>query len=130
MPTQDKHSSHIQSAEQINSLAYKLVKKQQLPNTSTHQLTSLQTHQLISLSTHQLKNSKLKFLLFIFLVQLIKKIKIDNIIIIFFINIFLIFITYLHYFYNFYFKVLLSSLNPVCFNFKIKKPSPLPTLKS
>jgi len=38
MPTQDKHSSHIQSAGQINSLAYKLVKTQQLPNTSTHQL--------------------------------------------------------------------------------------------
>ena len=44
MPTQDKHSSHIRNARQINSLAYKLVKTQQLPNTSTHQLINSSTH--------------------------------------------------------------------------------------
>ena len=65
MPTQDKHSSHIQSAGQINSLAYKLVKTQQLPNTpthqfinsTTHQLTNSQIHQLINSPTHKFKNS-------------------------------------------------------------------------
>ena len=40
MPTQDKHSSRMRSVGQINSLAYKLTKSQQLPNTSTHQLTT------------------------------------------------------------------------------------------
>ena len=57
MPTQDKHSSHIQSAGQINSLAYKLVKTQQLPNSPTHKLTNSSTHQLTNSSTHQLINS-------------------------------------------------------------------------
>ena len=57
MPTQDKQPSHIRSAGQINSLAYKLVKTQQLPNTSTHQLINSSTHQLINSSTHQLINS-------------------------------------------------------------------------
>ena len=65
MPIQDKLSSHIRSAEQTNSLAYKLVKTQQLPNTSTHQFTNSPTHQLtnspphhlINSSTHQLINS-------------------------------------------------------------------------
>ena len=57
MPTQDKHSSHIQSAEQINSLAYKLVKTQQLPNTPTHQFINSTTHQLTNSSTNQHINS-------------------------------------------------------------------------
>ena len=60
MPTQDKHSSHIRSAGQINSLAYKLVKTQQLPNTPTHKLTNSLTHQLTNSKTQ-----KLKFLSFI-----------------------------------------------------------------
>ena len=34
------------SAAQVNSLAYKLTKAQQLPKTSIHKLTNLQTHQL------------------------------------------------------------------------------------
>ena len=54
MPTQDKNSSRIRSVGQMNSLAYKLTKTQQLPNTSTHQLTNSkltnsQTHKLINL---------------------------------------------------------------------------------
>ena len=48
MPTQDKHSSHIRSAGQINSLAYELVKTQQLPNSPTHQFINSTTHQLIN----------------------------------------------------------------------------------
>jgi len=46
MPIQDKHSSHVQSAWQINSLAYKLTKTQQLPGTSTHRLTNSRIHKL------------------------------------------------------------------------------------
>ncbi len=41
--TQNKHSSHIRSAVQINSLAYKLMKTRQLPNAATHQLTNSRT---------------------------------------------------------------------------------------
>ena len=71
MPTQDKHSSHIRRAEQVNSLAYKLTKTQQLPNTSAHQLTNSRIHQLINSKFHRLTNSlthqlrKLKLLFFI-----------------------------------------------------------------
>jgi len=43
MPTQDKLSSHIRSAGQINSLAYKRTKIQQLRK---HQLINLRTHQI------------------------------------------------------------------------------------
>jgi len=46
MPIQDKHSFHVQSAWQINSLAYKLTKTQQLPSTSTHRLTNSRIHKL------------------------------------------------------------------------------------
>ena len=70
MPTQDKHSAHIRRAEQVNSLAYKLTKTQQLPNTSTHQFTNSSTYKLanshpqkppqltnlINSQTHLLKN--------------------------------------------------------------------------
>ena len=58
MPTQDKHSSHIRSAEQISSQTYKRTNKQQLPSTSTSQLTNISTGQLKNISTHQLKNLK------------------------------------------------------------------------
>ena len=71
MPTQNKNNSHIRSAGQNNSLAYKRAKAQQLPKTSTHQLTNTSTHklaktqqppnaathQLTNTSTHQLTNS-------------------------------------------------------------------------
>jgi len=65
MPTQDKHSVHIRSAGQVNSLAYKLMKTQQLPNTSTHQFTNRPTYKLanskpynpINSKTHTLKTS-------------------------------------------------------------------------
>jgi len=42
MPTQEKHSSRIRSIRQINSLAYKLTKAQQLTNAS---LVNSQAHQ-------------------------------------------------------------------------------------
>jgi len=48
MSTQNKHSSHIRSAEQIKSLAYKLLRTQQLPKTSAHQFTISKTHKLIN----------------------------------------------------------------------------------
>ena len=70
MPTQDKHSAHIRSAGQINSLAYKLTKTQQRPSTSTHQLTkpkNSSTHQLTKLKnslTHQLTKVKLLLLFY------------------------------------------------------------------
>ena len=63
MPTQNKYASHIRSAGQNNSLAYKLAKAQQLPNAATHQLTNSSTHkltktqQLPKTSTHQLTNT-------------------------------------------------------------------------
>ena len=63
MPTQDKHPTHIRSAAQIGSLADKLMKTQQLPNTSTKknsltsQPTNLPTHTLINLSTKKLTPS-------------------------------------------------------------------------
>ena len=47
MPIQDKHSFHVRSAWQINSLAYKLTKTQQLPSTSTHRLTNSRIHKHI-----------------------------------------------------------------------------------
>ena len=58
MPTQNKNNSHIQSAGQNNSLAYKLAKAQQLPKTSTHQLTNSSTHKLTPPSIHQLISSQ------------------------------------------------------------------------
>ena len=65
MPTQDKHSAHIRSAAQVGLLAYKLMKTQQLPNTSTHQFTNRPTYKLanskpynpINSKTHNLKTS-------------------------------------------------------------------------
>ena len=63
MPTQNKNNSHIRSAGQNNSLAYKLTKAQQLPNAATHQLTNSSTHKLAKAqqprktSTHQLTNT-------------------------------------------------------------------------
>ena len=63
MPTQNKYVSHIRSAGQNSSRAYKLAKTQQLPKTSTHQLTNSSTHkltktqQLPNAATHQLTNS-------------------------------------------------------------------------
>ena len=56
MPTQDKHVSHAQGAGQIGSLAYKLTKNQQLPNTSTHQLTNSSTQKLTNLQTNKVTN--------------------------------------------------------------------------
>ena len=50
MPTQNKHSSHIRSAVQINPLAYKLTKAQQLQKTSTHKLINSSTLKLKLLS--------------------------------------------------------------------------------
>ncbi len=43
---------------QVNSLAYKLTKAQQIPKTSTYKLINKQTNQLknTNLKTHQLKN--------------------------------------------------------------------------
>jgi len=54
------------SARQVNPLAYKLTKTQQLPktltnkviNSPTHQLINLQTQKLTNLQTYQLINSK------------------------------------------------------------------------
>ena len=46
MPTQNKNNSHIRSAGQNNSLAYKLAKAQQPRKTSTHQLTNPATQNL------------------------------------------------------------------------------------
>ena len=63
MPTQNKNNSHIRSAGQNNSLAYKLAKAQQPRKTSTHQLTKSQFHKLINLQTQQLKTLK-SFILF------------------------------------------------------------------
>jgi len=64
MPTRDKHSAHIRSPGQINSLVYKLMKDQQLLNTSTYKLTSHQlasslTPQLTNTSTHEYVNSRI-----------------------------------------------------------------------
>ena len=58
MPTQNKNNSHIRSAGQNNSLAYKLAKAQQPRKTSTHQLTNPPNHQITSSLTHQPNNSK------------------------------------------------------------------------
>ena len=60
MPTQDKQSSHIRSAGQINSLPYNLTKTPQLPNTSTHQLKAqnTETYKLKNSQVQQLTNSK------------------------------------------------------------------------
>ena len=44
------------SVGQVNSLAYKLAKSQQLPKTSTDQLTSSQVHQQIKSPTEKLKS--------------------------------------------------------------------------
>ena len=69
MTTQDKHSAHIRSAGQINSLVYKLMKIQQRPSTSTHQLTKPKnslTHQLTKpKKSLTLQLTKVKSLLFI-----------------------------------------------------------------
>ena len=46
MPTQNKNNSHIRSAGQNNSLAYKRAKAKQLPNAATHQLTNTPTQNL------------------------------------------------------------------------------------
>jgi len=54
IPTQDKHPSHIRSVGQINSLAYKLTKKQQIPNESTHQLIGSPTYKPQKSSTYNL----------------------------------------------------------------------------
>ena len=58
MPTQDKHSVHIRRAAQIGSLAYKLMKTQQLPNTSTHQFTNRPTYKLANSKPYNPINSK------------------------------------------------------------------------
>ena len=58
MATQNKNNSHIRSAGQNNSLAYKLAKAQQLPKTSTHQLTNTSTHKLSTPPNHQLISSQ------------------------------------------------------------------------
>ena len=58
MPTQNKNNSHIRSAGQNNSLAYKLAKAQQLPNAATHQLTNTSTHKLSTPPNHQLISSQ------------------------------------------------------------------------
>ena len=58
MPTQNKNNSHIRSAGQNNSLAYKRAKAQQLPKTSTHQLTNTSTHKLSTPPNHQLISSQ------------------------------------------------------------------------
>jgi len=59
MPTQNKHSAHIRSAGQINSLAYKLTKTTtpKYINSQTYQLTNSQTLKLINSQTHKLINS-------------------------------------------------------------------------
>ena len=54
MPTQNKNNSHIRSAGQNNSLAYKLAKAQQLPNAQTRQLTNSQPRQTINSSAHKI----------------------------------------------------------------------------
>ena len=58
MPTQNKNNSHIRSAGQNNSLAYKLAKAQQPRKTSTHQLTNTSTHKLSTPPNHQLISSQ------------------------------------------------------------------------
>ena len=58
MPTQNKNNSHIRSAGQNNSLAYKRAKAQQLPNAATHQLTNTSTHKLSTPPNHQLISSQ------------------------------------------------------------------------
>ena len=58
MPTQNKNNSHIRSAGQNNSLAYKRAKAQQLPNAATHQLTNTPTHKLTNTPNHQLISSQ------------------------------------------------------------------------
>ena len=58
MPTQNKNNSHIRSAGQNNSLAYKRAKAQQLPKTSTQQLTNTSTHKLSTPPNHQLISSQ------------------------------------------------------------------------
>ena len=63
MPTQDKHSSHIRSAGQINSLPYKLTKTPTNPeyiNSPTHQLKAqnTETYKLKNSQAQQLTNSK------------------------------------------------------------------------
>ena len=54
MPTQDKHPLSHAKCWQINLLACKLTKPQQLPNVSIHQFKSPSTHLLTNLSSHQL----------------------------------------------------------------------------
>ena len=58
MPTQNKNNSHIRSAGQNNSLAYKRAKAQQLPNAATQQLTNTSTHKLSTPPNHQLISSQ------------------------------------------------------------------------
>ena len=66
MPTQHKHSAHIRSAAQTNSLGYERTKTQQFSNTQRtnlqpqkpQKLKNLPTQQLTNTSTHQLTNSK------------------------------------------------------------------------
>ena len=58
IPAQDKHPSHIRSVGQINSQSYKLTKKQQIPNESTHQLIGSPTYKLKNSQVQQLTNSK------------------------------------------------------------------------
>ena len=56
------------SARQVNPLAYKLTKTQQLPKTLTYKLINSSTYKLINSSTYKLTNSptqKLKLLSFI-----------------------------------------------------------------
>ena len=54
----------MRSVGQMNSLAYKLTKTQQLTNTSTHKLINSQTHKLINSKTYKpIKLTKLKSLL-------------------------------------------------------------------
>ena len=59
MPTQDKQSSHIRSAGQINSLPYRLTKPH---NSRIHQLINSPTHQLKAQNTetYKLKNSQVQ----------------------------------------------------------------------
>jgi len=58
LPTQNKPSWRIQRVVQINPLAYKLTKEQQLPNAPLHQLRNSQAHQLKKIKTQNLINSK------------------------------------------------------------------------
>ena len=55
--SQGKHSSHIRSAGQINSPAYKLTKAKTLPKKSTHKFTNAPTPKPINPKHHQLKSS-------------------------------------------------------------------------